>query len=80
MEGGWILECSTSWTNTFADDVVVLASTRQAAETAVRSHMDVIVAFGLNVSLPKIKVGLGVLTKDNLPLVAALVSSVTSGP
>ena len=55
----------------FADDVVLLASTRHGAETAIRAYSDVARAFGLSVSLQKTKfmvVGHGVSDEDRLPL------------
>ena len=55
----------------FADDVVLLASTRHGAETAIRAYSDVARAFGLTVSLQKTKfmvVGHGVSDEDQLPL------------
>ena len=55
----------------FADDVVLLASTRQAAEAAIRTYMEVTQSFGLTVSIQKTKfmvVGHGVAEEDKLPL------------
>ena len=55
----------------FPDDVVLLVSSRQAAEAAIRSYVDVTNAFGLTVSLQKTKfmvVGHGVEEEDKLPL------------
>ena len=39
----------------FADDVVLLASTRAAAEVATKTYVDVTKAFGLTISLQKTK-------------------------
>ena len=39
----------------YADDVVLVASSRAAAEAAGRAYVDVTRAFGLTVSLPKTK-------------------------
>ena len=55
----------------FADDVVLLASTREAAGIAVRVYMEVDKSFGLTLSFEKIKfmvVGYGVDEGDMLPL------------
>ena len=55
----------------FADDVVLMASTREAAEAATRAYIEVTKAFGLTVSLQKTKfmvVGRGVLEEEKLPL------------
>ena len=55
----------------FADDVVLVASSREAAEAAGRAYMDVTKAFGLTVNLSKTKfmvVGHGVTEEDKLPL------------
>ena len=43
----------------FADDVVLLASTRQAAEVAIRTYMEVTQSFGLTVSIQKTKFMVG---------------------
>ena len=55
----------------FADDVALLASTREAAGIAVRVYMEVDKSFGLTLSFEKIKfmvVGYGVDEGDMLPL------------
>ena len=55
----------------YADDVVLVASSRTAAEATGRAYVDVTRAFGLTVSLPKTKfmvVGHGVTDEDKLPL------------
>ena len=55
----------------FADDVVLLASTREAAGIAVRVYMEVDKSFGLTLSFEKTKfmvVGYGVDEGDMLPL------------
>ena len=55
----------------FADDVVLLASTREAAGIAVRVYMEVDKSFGLTLSFEKTKfmvVGYGVDEGDTLPL------------
>ena len=55
----------------FADDVVLLASTREAAGIAVRVYMEVDISFGLTLSFEKTKfmvVGYGVDEGDMLPL------------
>ena len=55
----------------FADDVVLLASTREAAGIAVRVYMEVDKSFGLTLSFEKIKfmvVAYGVDEGDMLPL------------
>ena len=55
----------------YADDVVLAASSREAAEAAGRVCVDVTKAFGLTVNLSKTKfmvIGHGVTEKDNLPL------------
>jgi len=55
----------------FADEVVLLASLRQAAEAAMRKYVNVGQAFGLMVSLQKTKfimVGHGVTEEDMRPL------------
>ena len=55
----------------FADDVALLASTREAAGIAVRVYMEVDKSFGLTLSFEKTKfmvVGYGVDEGDTLPL------------
>ena len=55
----------------FADDMVLWASSRQAAEVAIRMFEDVSLQFGLTVSLQKTKfmvVGHGVTEEDMQPL------------
>ena len=55
----------------FADDVVLMASTRQAAEDVIRTYVDVTRAFGLTVCLQKTKfmvIGHGVMEEEKLPL------------
>ena len=55
----------------FADDVALLASTREATGIAVRVYMEVDKSFGLTLSFEKIKfmvVGYGVDEGDTLPL------------
>ena len=55
----------------FADDVALLASTREAAGIAVRVYMEVDKSFGLTLSFEKTKfmvVGYGVDEGDMLPL------------
>ena len=55
----------------FADDVDLLASTREAACIAVRVYMEVDKSFGFTLSFEKIKfmvVGYGVDEGDTLPL------------
>ena len=55
----------------FADDVVLLASTRAAAEVAIKEYIDVTSAFGLSVSVKKTKlmvVGHGVMEEDRRPI------------
>ena len=55
----------------FADDVVLVASTREAAEAVGRAYVAVTGALGLTVSFPKTKfmvVGCGVTEEDRLPL------------
>ena len=54
----------------FADDVALLASTREAAGIAVRVYMEVDKSFGLTLSFEKTKfmVGYGVDEGDVLPL------------
>ena len=55
----------------FADDVALLASTKEAAGIAVRVYMEVEKSFGLTLSFEKIKfmvVGYGVDEGDMLPL------------
>ena len=55
----------------FADDVVLVASTNEAAEVVGRAYVRVTRMMGLTVSLPKTKfmvVGCGVTDYDRLPL------------
>ena len=55
----------------FADDVVLMASTRQGAEAVIRTYVDVTRAFGLTVTLQKTKfmvIGHGVMEEEKLPL------------
>ena len=55
----------------FADDVVLVASTREAAEAVGRAYVGVTRMLGLTVSLPKTKfmvVGCGVTDEDRRPL------------
>ena len=55
----------------FADDVALLASTREAAGIVVRVYMEVDKSFGLTLSFEKTKfmvVGYGVDERDMLPL------------
>ena len=55
----------------FADGVVLVASTREAAQAVGRAYVGVTRALGLTVSLPKTKfmvVGCGVTDEDRLPL------------
>ena len=71
----------------FADDVALLASTREAAGIAVRVYMEVDKSFGLTLSFEKTKfmvVGYGVDEGDMLyhltSLVAVLTGLVSSRP
>ena len=73
----------------FADDIALLASTREAAGIAVRVYMEVDKSFGLTLSFEKTKfmvVGYGVDEGDMLPLdlpggsIDWLVSSPILGP
>ena len=55
----------------FADDAVALASTRQGAEVAIRTYIDVTEGFGLTVSLQKTKLlvtGHGIMSEDTAPI------------
>ena len=52
----------------FADDLVLVASSREAAEAAGRAYVDVTKALGLTVNLSIMVVGHGVTEEDKLPL------------
>ena len=52
----------------FADGVVLVASTREAAEAVGRAYVEVTTVLGLSVSLPKTKfmvVGCGMTDEDS---------------
>ena len=64
----------------FADDVALLASTREAAGIAVRVYMEIAKSFGLTFSFEKTKfmvVGYGVDEGDTLYHLTSLVAALT---
>ena len=55
----------------FADDVALLATTREAADQAIKTYGDVATSFGMTVSLQKTKflvASVDVLEEDKLPI------------